>query len=31
MIKPTKLEEQELKDLIDFQEKSEILIIENIR
>ena len=26
MIKPTKLEEQELKDLIDFQEKSEILI-----
>jgi len=26
MIKPTKLEEQELKDLIDFQEKSETLI-----
>ena len=26
MIKPTKLEEQELKDLVDFQEKSEILI-----
>jgi orotidine-5'-phosphate decarboxylase len=26
MIKPSKLEEQELKDLIDFQEKSEILI-----
>lgn len=26
MIKPTKLEEQELKDLIDFQDKSEILI-----
>jgi len=26
MIKPTKLEEQELKDLIDFQERSETLI-----
>ena len=26
MIKPTKLEEQELKDLINFQEKSETLI-----
>jgi hypothetical protein len=26
MIKPTKLEEQELRDLIDFQEKSETLI-----
>jgi hypothetical protein len=26
MIKPSKLEEQELKDLIDFQEKSENLI-----
>ena len=26
MEKQTKLEEQELKDLIDFQEKSEILI-----